>query len=162
MRSVLLDNSFCLRLVNDNDAFHQNAKDYFNYFLDNQITMYLSNITFAEYCVVNSPQDFPLKQVRTLTFDMRDATKAGEIWNFVHYQKLAKDTTKTRDAIKDDCKLFAQICNREIDAFVSKDKKSYEKYIQPISEHTTLKCKFDFIDLTIPPENYFQLQGSLF
>jgi hypothetical protein len=162
MRSVLLDNSFCLRLVNEADEFHENVKGYFKYFLENDITMYLSSITFAEYCVANDARDFPLAQVKTLNFDMRDAVKAGKIWEFVHYQRLAKEADRKRDTIKDDCKLFAQICNRQIDAFISKDKKAYSQYVEPIGGNPDLSCKFEFIDLTIPPQNYFQEQGSLF
>lgn len=162
MESVLLDNSFCLRLVNENDEFHDNTRTYFQYFLDNEITLYLSSITYAEYCVRNDPADFPLSQVRTLTFDMKDGAKAGEIWDYIHYQRLGRDIEKSRDTIKDDCKLFAQICNRGIDAFISKDRKSFSSYIQPIIKNTDLKCEFEFIDLTVPPANYFNLQGNLF
>lgn len=162
MRSVLLDNSFYLRLVNKADEFHENVKGYFNYFLANDITMYLSTITFAEYCVFNNKDDFPLAQVKMLNFDARDAVKAGKIWAFVHYNKLVTNPDRKRDTIKDDCKLFAQICNREIDAFISKDIKAYNQYIAPINENADLSCKFKFIDLTISPQNYFQEQGSLF
>lgn len=41
MNSVLLDTSFCIRLLNSNDVLHKNAVEYFTYFLDNQIEMYL-------------------------------------------------------------------------------------------------------------------------
>jgi predicted nucleic acid-binding protein len=162
MRSVLLDNSFCLRLVNEHDEYHQNVKDYFKYFLENDITMYLSSVVFAEYCVRNQAKDFPLKQVRTLTFDMRDAVLAGKIWEFVHYQNLGKETSRSRDTVKDDCKLFAQTCNRQIDAFISKDITSYRRYVEPINNQPELSCKFDFIDLVIPYKTYFKIPPELF
>jgi predicted nucleic acid-binding protein len=31
MDSILLDTSFCIRLLKNNDELHQNAKDYFKY-----------------------------------------------------------------------------------------------------------------------------------
>lgn len=37
--SVLLDTSFFIRLLNDEDPLHENAKGFFKYFLDNDIIM---------------------------------------------------------------------------------------------------------------------------
>lgn len=42
MDSILLDTSFCIRLLKSNDDLHQNAKDYFKYFLEKKIEIYLS------------------------------------------------------------------------------------------------------------------------
>ncbi len=46
--SVLLDTSFFIRLLNDNDSLHKNARDYFKYFLENDITLKISTISIAE------------------------------------------------------------------------------------------------------------------
>lgn len=53
-----------------------------------------------------------------------------------------------RKVIVNDIKLFAQIQNRKIDAYVTKDRKSLEKMITPLSKSKNLK--FEFIDLAIP------------
>ena len=37
MDSILLDTSFCIRLMKSNDSLHINAKDYFKHFLENKI-----------------------------------------------------------------------------------------------------------------------------
>jgi len=37
MDSILIDTSFCIRLVKKDDPLHQNAIDYFEYFLDKKI-----------------------------------------------------------------------------------------------------------------------------
>ncbi len=42
--SVLLDSSFCIRLLKSDADFHQNVVDYFEYFLENGIELYLSTI----------------------------------------------------------------------------------------------------------------------
>ncbi len=49
--SVLLDTSFFVRLLNDEDPLHNNAKGYFKYFLEEEIVLKVSTISIAEYCV---------------------------------------------------------------------------------------------------------------
>lgn len=47
----LLDTSFFLRLLNENDPLFMNADDYFKYFLHNSLPLFISTISIAEYCV---------------------------------------------------------------------------------------------------------------
>lgn len=49
--SVILDTSFLIRLLSAKDSLHLNAVGYFKYFLENDIPMYVSTISVAEYCV---------------------------------------------------------------------------------------------------------------
>lgn len=41
IKTILLDNSFVTRLLKSNDEYHQNAIEYFQYFLENEIILYL-------------------------------------------------------------------------------------------------------------------------
>jgi len=76
--SVLLDNSFCIRLLKSDDEYHQNAKDYFEFFLENGIEMYLSTIVVSEYAVGDDPDNLlSLNVFRLLEFDYADAKTAG-------------------------------------------------------------------------------------
>lgn len=50
--------------------------------------------------------------------------------------------------IINDLKLFAQIQNRGIDAFITKDRKSLPKMIDPLKANKELN--FEFFDLTVP------------
>lgn len=76
--SVLLDTSFFIRLLNDEDPLHQNAKDYFRYFLDNDIILKVSTISIAEYCVRGSLDELPLMNVQIIPFNLDHAKKTGE------------------------------------------------------------------------------------
>jgi len=49
--SVLLDTSFFIRLLNDEDELHENALSYYKYFLENDIVLKVSTISIAENCV---------------------------------------------------------------------------------------------------------------
>ena len=48
MNSILLDTSFCIRLLKKDDSLHKNAYEYFQYFIENKIEMYLSSIVVSE------------------------------------------------------------------------------------------------------------------
>jgi len=62
--SVLLDTSFFVRLLNDEDTLHNNAKGYFRYFLENEVVLKVSTITIAEYCVRGKIDELPLRNIQ--------------------------------------------------------------------------------------------------
>jgi len=49
IKNILLDNSFLIRLYKQDDEFHKNVFEYFNYFLNKQIKMYLSTVVVIDY-----------------------------------------------------------------------------------------------------------------
>jgi len=147
INSVLLDSSFCIRLLKSDADFHKNAVDYFKYFLENGIEMYLSTIVVSEYAVGDNPDNLlSLNAFRLLEFDYADAKTAG---NFFGELKGNEDLRKSeqRKVIINDIKLFAQIHNRKIDAYITKDRKSLGKMIEPLGISHNLN--FEFIDLSI-------------
>ena len=144
--SVLLDCSFCIRLLKRDDEFHQNCVDYFKYFIENNIEMYLSTIVVSEYSVGDNPENLlSLNSFRLLEFDFSDAKYSGE------FLALLKEIGKfgdfgERKVVINDLKLFAQIYNRKIDAYITKDRKSFKKMIEPLKQE--FNFKFEAIDLT--------------
>lgn len=156
MDSILLDTSFCIRLLKSNDPLHQNAKDYFRYFLQQKIEIYLSSIVIAEYSVKDDANNLPLEFVKIIPFDFFDGKTAGEFHSILinHKEQVAHIE---RNVIKDDCKLIAQIFNRNIQAYITKDKKSFGQIIQPIKQNKGFKI--ELLDLEIPLKNW---KGELF
>jgi predicted nucleic acid-binding protein len=57
IKSILLDSSFCIRLLKSDADFHQNTVEYFEYFLENKIDLYLSTIVVSEYAVGDNPDN---------------------------------------------------------------------------------------------------------
>lgn len=148
IESVLLDSSFCIRLLKSDADFHQNAIDYFEYFLENGIEMYLSTIVVSEYAVGDNPDNLlSLNSFRLLEFDYADAKLAGQFLATLRSLGKFGDFSE-RKVVINDIKLFSQIHNRNIDAFVSKDRKALTKMIEPLS--ASGKLNFEFIDLSIP------------
>ena len=156
MDSILLDTSFCIRLMKSNDPLHLNAKDYFKYFLENKIEIYLSSIVIAEYSVKDDANNLPLEFVKIIPFDFFDGKTAGAFHSILINNKEQVSNTE-RNVIKDDCKLIAQIFNRNIQGYITKDKKSFGQIIQPITRSKGFNI--DLLDLEIPLKNF---KGELF
>jgi predicted nucleic acid-binding protein len=156
MDSILLDTSFCIRLLKSNDTLHQNAKDYFKYFLEQKVEIYLSSIVIAEYSVKDDAENLPLEFVKIIPFDFFDGKTAGEFHSILINNKDQVADIE-RNVIKDDCKLIAQIFNRKIGAYITKDKKSFGQIYKPIQSAKSFNV--ELLDLEIPLKDF---KGELF
>ena len=144
IESIMLDTSFCIRLMDANDNLHSHALEYFKFFLQEKIIIHLSTIVAAEYAVGDDPRNLPLDNLQIETFDFRDAATAG----LFHKELMGNKTNiagYNRRIIANDVKILAQIKNREIPAIISKDVASVTKYINPLVNSNFLSLKF--IDL---------------
>ena len=155
--SVLLDTSFFIRLLNDEDKLHQNAKDYFKYFLEKDIILKISTITIAEYCVLGQIEDLPLINLQIVPFNLDHAKKAGEFANIIFTEKsISKEDLKPRAIIPNDSKLFAQAdVDNTISHFVTSDTRSQSTF--KLLKNRLIP-KFDIIDINNP---YNQIFGIL-
>ena len=88
-----------------------------------------------------------LNAFQILEFDYGDAKLAGDYFSFLKDSKELREIEE-RKVIINDLKLFAQIQNRGIDAFITKDRKSLPKMIDPLKANKGLN--FEFYDLTVP------------
>ena len=147
--SVLLDTSFLIRLLSKNDPLHQNAEDYYRYFLEKEIPMYISTITVAEYCVNGDISELPLRSVRIIPFNIQHAPIAGGFANILYSARKTNDiSVDNRLIIPNDVKLFAQAeCTPDVKYFVTSDTKS-SKLIDIISEKNVVS--FEHMDIHDP------------
>lgn len=156
MDSILLDTSFCIRLLKNNDLLHQNAKDYFKYFLEKKVEIFLSSIVVAEYSVKDDPANLPLEFVKIIPFDFFDGKTAGEFHSILLNRKTQVANVE-RNVIKDDCKLMAQLYNRKIQGYITKDRKSFSQIIAPIQSSKSFAI--ELLDLEISLKDF---KGELF
>ncbi len=154
--NVLLDTSFCIRLMNNKDGLHQNAYEYYQYFLESKIEMYLSSIVISEYSVKDDINNLPLDTFIIIPFDYYDGKMAGEFYSILSKNKEHINDIE-RLVVKDDCKLIAQIYNRQIKSYITNDKKSFRKILSPIKNEKNFEI--EFLDLSIPLKEY---QNKLF
>lgn len=107
--SVLLDTSFFIRLLNAEDPYHQSAVDYYKYFMEKGITMKISTIAVAEFCVKGSLTDLPVRNLMFVPFNMNHAVKAGELMAIVYDERQKRGSQITpRSVVPNDTKMFAQ------------------------------------------------------
>ena len=155
-KKILLDTSFCIRLLKSDDEYHANAVDYFQYFLEEGYELYLSTIVVSEYSVKDNPDHLlSLKTFRILPFTYDDAKVSGAFFRIL--LKSRDNWEQQRQVVVNDCKLIAQIHNRGFDAYVTRDKKSRNKIVGSINEE--VKMNFEFIDFSVPLNTYL---GKLF
>lgn len=153
VNGVLLDTSFFIRFLNDEDALFENALEYYKYFLREDIKMYISTIAIAEYCVGGFINELPLRNLAILPFNLNHAIKTGEIARVV-FNKKGKLKINDRNLIPNDSKLFSQAdVESTISYYLSSDTESNKIY--KLLEEENQKLNFRFIDLNIPPNEYF-------
>ena len=153
-KAVLLDTSFFLRFLNDSDPLFKNADAYFRYFLQNEITMMVSTISIAEYCVGGDVHELPLRNLQIVPFNLDHSKRTGEFAKIV-FQNKEKLKLKERNIIPNDTKLFAQAdCEKSIEFYLSSDTESYKIFNLLKKE---IAPKFQFIDLKIPCNEVFGL-----
>lgn len=151
-KSVLLDTSFFLRLLNDEDPLFKNADQYFKYFIDNEINMMISTISIAEYCVGGDIHELPLRNLQIVPFNLEHAKRTGEFARII-FKNKDKLKLKERNIIPNDTKLFAQAdTETSVDYYLSSDSESMKIY-QLLKQSTS--PRFQFIDLNIPYHQTF-------
>ena len=124
--SVLMDTSFFIRLLNDEDELHENALLYYKYFLENDIILKVSTISVAKYCVLGKLDDLPLKDLRIIPFNINHAEKTGEFAKIIFSKnRISNKKLIPRAIIPNDSKLFAQAdLDKSITHFVTSDERS--------------------------------------
>lgn len=144
--SVLLDTSFFIRLLNPDDPLHENAKGYYKYFLEHDITMKVSTVSIAEYCVRGKVDDLPLRNLQIIPFNIDHAEKAGEFANIVFTEnKKSEEKFLPRTIIPNDTKLFSLAdLDPTVVQFVTSDKEC-RKVFDTIKSHIAIK--FEIIDI---------------
>ena len=138
--SVLLDTSFFIRLLNEEDPLHENAFGYFRYFLEHDFVIKISTIAIAEYCVRGDVSQ-----------------RAGKMIAEVYAEKKKRGATITpRTVVPNDTKMFAQAdVEPDINFYGTADVEC--KKVYDMIKTSEGKLSFDFIDITIPYTTFFGL-----
>lgn len=153
-KSILLDTSFFIRLLNENDLLHQNTLDYYKYFLEKQFILKCSTISISEYCVRGQLEELPLKDIQIIPFNINHAQKAGEFARIIFENKGKLDAEK-RNIIPNDTNLFAQAeIEKDITSFATSDEECLKIYAL-LKQNENLS--FDTINIRQPFKETFGL-----
>lgn len=154
--SVILDTSFMIRLLSESQPLHPNALGYFKYFLENEIPMYFSTVSVAEYCVKGDFEDLPFQNIRILPFNIFHAKEAGKFANAL-FDAKSRGLIEIPDRliIPNDSKIFAQgAYEKDIRYFVTSDSKS-KKNIEIIRKECD--AEIEHLDIHKPYNEIFGL-----
>jgi len=107
---VVVDTSFLITLADPQRQHHAIARRYWQYFMEQELPVFLPTIVVSEFYV---RQEIPAEILRccvVLPFNWNDAIKAAHL-DFTQF----KATSESRVAIKDDIKIIAQavICDAQ-------------------------------------------------
>ena len=152
---VLLDTSFFIRLLNEEDPLHENALGYFRYFLEHDFVIKISTIAIAEYCVRGDVSELPLKNMLIVPFNFDHAQRAGKMIAEVYAEKKKRGATiAPRAVVPNDTKMFAQAdVEPDINFYGTADVES--KKVYDMIKTSESKLSFKFIDITIPYNTFF-------
>lgn len=152
---VLLDTSFFIRLLNEEDPLHENALGYFRYFLEHDFVIKISTIAIAEYCVRGDVSELPLKNMLIVPFNFDHAQQAGKMIAEVYAEKKKRGATiAPRAVVPNDTKMFAQAdVEPDINFYGTADVEC--KNVYDMIKTSEGKLSFEFIDITIPYTTYF-------
>ena len=153
---VLLDTSFFLRFLNEEDPLFKNADKYYQYFLEKEFNLFISTISIAEYCVGGTINQLPLKNLLILPFNINHAQKTGEFARILYEaRKSGELNVGERPIIINDAKLFGQTDSESnISFFVTSDTRSLNIY-ESLRGKTELN--FQIIDINIEHTETFGL-----
>lgn len=153
--SVLLDTSFFIRLLNEEDDLHENAMGYFRYFLEHGFMIKISTIAIAEYCVRGDVSELPFKNMLIVPFNFDHAQRAGKMMAEVYAEKRRRGAAiHPRAVVPNDTKMFAQAdVEPDINFYGTADVEC--KKVYDIIKTTEGKLSFDFIDITVPYNSVF-------
>ncbi|MCX6151221.1 MAG: hypothetical protein NTX22_11895 [Ignavibacteriales bacterium] len=151
---VLLDTSFFLRFLNENDSLFEKADKYYKYFLEKNFILFISTISIAEFCVKGSIDQLPLKNLLIIPFNINHAKKAGEFGKILYNaRKEGVLNVNERPIIINDAKLFAQAeIELQIQYYVSSDSRSYRIFETIYSKNP---LNFSFLDIHIDHSEVF-------
>ncbi len=157
LKSVFLDTSFFIRLMNQVDPHHEHAKTYFKRFRDDEVVMATSTIVLAEYGVQGNISHLPLNGLRLLAFDINHARQSS-IFAKEAFDARRKGAIETehRVMIPNDTKLMAQAHIFQADYVVGRDN-NFSTLIQFLQGEGLTSCQF--LDITLPPNEFW---GELF
>lgn len=124
---AMLDTSFLIRLLKEDEPLHVSAKAYFQYFLENDYVLYVSTVAIAEYCVKGDIDQLPFECIRIIPFNQDHAVIAGRFADTLYQAKdKGQYTPDQRLIISNDTKIFAQASAIGALYFVTSDTKSHK------------------------------------
>lgn len=115
IRSILVDTCFLISLVNENDALHKNAEDYFRWALDHGMTLLISTISLSEFYEKQEKLEIE-ENFQLIPFGYEEALIQHK---YFPREELKGHSGDEKVVVKDDIKIIASGIARKVDAVLS-------------------------------------------
>jgi predicted nucleic acid-binding protein len=135
-KSVMLDTSFLITLLDAKRPHHDDAKQYFKLFVEQSYLIYISSIVVSEYCHKGHIEELPIKYVFLLPFNIPHAVKCAEL-DFKEH-RVGGDS---RDCAKDDFKILAQTACEGCDFIITDDTSTLFQYVAKLNSEGKLESR---------------------
>lgn len=154
---VLLDTNFFLYLLSPSlVGWHERAKAYWKYFLENGYELNLSAVVASELAPKIDLKRLPImKNLVVIPFNFTDAVVVGQVMGHLQTVGQAKqDAEVSKVQLKDDVKIIAQALQSQVTYLVSGDQQILNRYAMMVG---VLNGSGACIDLAHGPSHYFPL-----
>lgn len=155
-KSVLLDTCFLICLVDDTRENHNKAVDFYQYFIENGISMCLVSIVTSEFSIKQSVKDLPLNNFKLFSYGIRDADSTSALYDALMNNRGGE---ACRNCIKDDYKILGFAETNNVDYIITEDTRYYAK-LQNLKAERSINVQPIF--LPDGHQAFFRVQGQLF
>jgi len=140
---AVLDTGFLITLVDATRASHNAAREYYRYFLEAGMPLYLPTIVASEFGIKQPVTDLPLHNFKVLPFNLAEAIRCAGLNPIDYRQKVGEGQ---RDAVKDDFKIIAQAEEQEALFLLTEDRNTMSAYCDRLSADG--KINFKVVELS--------------
>lgn len=136
--AFLLDTSFLISLVDDSRKHHAVARQYYEHCLRVGAPLHVSTLVLAEFATKQAVTDLRLHTMRVEPFNIRHASKAGELCARL---MGSRDDDDKRAVVRTDLQLIAQVACEGIPFILSEDKNTLSKYVARARSAGMCQCR---------------------
>lgn len=111
---VLTDTCFLISLLNENDAQHKHAEEYFRYFIEQKTQLYLSTISLSE--CYEKQQPTIIRNFKLVSFGLNESTMQHDLFQRSDVQSKASEE---KIVVKDDIKIISSAVANKIPNILS-------------------------------------------
>jgi hypothetical protein len=129
-KGVLVDTSFLITLADSTRPNHSIALEYWRYFKQHGVVIYLSVIVVSEFSVKQEIPDEIRRACVPLLFNWDDATRSAKF-----HTVIKRDSGTERGYLKDDLKIIAQAAGiLDLQFVITEDAETLASYSQRLYE----------------------------
>ena len=160
MIQVSLDTSFLISLADPNRTHHQVAVDYYRYFVENRIPMYLSTIAAGEFAVGQPLESLPMQTFRVQAYNLIHANRSALLFR-LNRQHAPATPDGPRPCVINDLKILAQAVEDDVSVIMAEDGNTLAKITDRLKNVGVIAVETRLLASGFAPVGEIGVQGEL-